>query len=249
MFISRSILSTHTKLDRMHTGNALLHKANQHLGERYRLGVIAPKNNSNWKGPWDCAEFCSWVVYQVSGTLYGCSSSVDPSFADAYTGFWARDARSKGTVIPLAEALRTPGAALLRIPAPNLIGHIAFSDGLGGTVEAHSTKRGVIRTSAGGRRWDMGVLVPGIVYTPFAAVPKTEQVPFVLRLTDPTMKGERVRVLQRALKAAGFDPGKIDGDFGPKTTTAVYAYQVSKGLTPDGEAGPITARSLKIAWT
>ncbi len=231
------------------TGKDFLVKAARHIGERYRLGVIAPKNNKNWKGPWDCAEFCSWVVYQASGILYGCSSSTDPSLADAYTGFWARDAKANGTIISLAEAMRTPGAALLRIPASNLIGHIAFSDGKGGTVEAHSTKRGVIRTVAGGRRWDMGVLVPGIVYTPLADAPVSRPVPIVLRLTDPTMKGERVREVQRALKAAGFDPGKIDGDYGPKTTIAVYAYQVSKGLTPDGEAGPDTARSLKIPWT
>ena len=233
----------------MPVGNHLLQRAARHLGERYRLGVLVPKNNKNWKGPWDCAEFCSWVVYQVSGTLYGCNAASDPALADAYTGFWARDARSKGKQITVAEALRTPGAALLRIPAPNLIGHIAFSDGKGGTIEAHSTNRGVIRTTATNRRWDMGVLVPGIRYEQEAPVAMPTTSVRVLRLTSPRMRGEQVKRVQRALKAAGFDPGGIDGVYGPKTTAAVYNYQVSKGLVPDGEAGPATARSLKISWT
>jgi hypothetical protein len=232
----------------MSTGKDLLKIAARHLGERYRLGAIAPKNNKEWKGPWDCAEFCSWVVYQMSGTLYGCNTDSDPALADAYTGFWARDARSKGKQITVAEALRTPGAALLRIPAPNLIGHIAFSDGFGGTIEAHSTNRGVIRTKATNRRWDMGVLVPGIRYEQEVPVVMPTNTVRVLRLTDPLMRGEQVKRVQRALRAAGYHPGSIDGVYGPKTTAAVYAYQVSKGLVPDGECGPATARSLKITW-
>ena len=38
-------------------------------------------------------------------------------------------------------------------------------------------------------------------------------------------KGERVRSLQKALKDRGFDPGDIDGDFGPATEAAVKAFQ------------------------
>lgn len=232
----------------MATGTKLLLKAATHIGERYRLGVIAPKNNKNWSGPWDCAEFCSWVVYQVSGTLYGCNTGGDLALSDAYTGYWARDARSIGRQITVGEALRTPGAALLRIPAPNLIGHIAFSDGKGGTIEAHSTHRGVISARATDRRWDMGVLIPGIEYTQGSTVETPAIVVPVLRLTSPLMRGERVKRVQRALKAVGFHPGSIDGVYGPKTTAAVYAYQVSQGLVPDGEAGPATAHSLRIIW-
>lgn len=219
-----------------------------HIGEKYRLGVIAPKSNKNWRGPWDCAEFCSWVVYQVSGRLYGCgTNSGDPALADAYTGFWARDVVSLGQRIDLAKAIVTPGAALLRSPAPNLIGHIAFSDGQGGTVEAHSTRRGVILGKAHGRRWDTGILVPWITYTERGNIVPVETVT-VYRLTTPRMKGEAVKIIQRALRDAGYDPGRIDGEFGPKTTAAVYAYQITKGLTPDGEVGPRTARALQMPW-
>lgn len=94
----------------------------------------------------------------------------------------------------------------------------------------------------------MGVLVPGIHYAQEAQVSLPTNPVRVLRLTDPLMRGEQVTRVQRTLKAAGYHPGSIDGVYGPKTTAAVYAYQVSKGLVPDGECGPATARSLKVTW-
>jgi peptidoglycan hydrolase-like protein with peptidoglycan-binding domain len=39
----------------------------------------------------------------------------------------------------------------------------------------------------------------------------------------------------------GFDPGPIDGGFGPKTQAAPVAFQLSEGLVADGEVGQITA--------
>ncbi len=142
-------------------GNDLLQLALNHVGEKYQLGIEVPKDNANWSGPWDCAEFTSWVVFQVSGLLYGCFNDFgNPATADAYTGYWDRDAAVLGNIIPIDEAGRTPGAALLRRPPPGGIGHVVFSDGTGGTVEAHSKADGVIRGQVGGRHWDMGILVP-----------------------------------------------------------------------------------------
>ena len=51
---------------------------------------------------------------------------------------------------------------MLRSPQPGATGHIAISDGGGGTVEAHSTKAGVIASTISGRRWDMGILIPEV---------------------------------------------------------------------------------------
>ncbi len=39
------------------TGEKVLQIARQHMGEKYVLGVLVPKNNAGWTGPWDCAEF------------------------------------------------------------------------------------------------------------------------------------------------------------------------------------------------
>jgi peptidoglycan L-alanyl-D-glutamate endopeptidase CwlK len=58
--------------------------------------------------------------------------------------------------------------------------------------------------------------------------------------------GEQVVELQTRLKELGFDPGVVDGDFGPKTTSAVRDFQVSKGLDGDGIAGPQTLAALQL---
>src|SRR3981081_473499 len=51
--------------------------------------------------------------------------------------------------------------------------------------------------------------------------------------------GSVVSALQKALKAFGAttDPGPIDGDFGPRTESAVRAYQSQQNITADGVVG------------
>jgi peptidoglycan L-alanyl-D-glutamate endopeptidase CwlK len=61
--------------------------------------------------------------------------------------------------------------------------------------------------------------------------------------------GVEVKQLQQALKAAGFDPGGVDGDFGPNTTAAVRAFQQNRGLSVDGVAGQQTLDALGITFT
>lgn len=54
-----------------------------------------------------------------------------------------------------------------------------------------------------------------------------------------------VRQYQQALKAAGFDPGPIDGIKGPRTIAAIRAFQRSRGLVVDGIVGPKTTAALR----
>ncbi|HHW56183.1 MAG TPA: LysM peptidoglycan-binding domain-containing protein [Clostridia bacterium] len=67
----------------------------------------------------------------------------------------------------------------------------------------------------------------------------------------PTLKiGDRgpfVVNLQARLKSLGFDPGPIDGVFGPKTEAAVKAYQQSRGLPVSGIVNDITWNALLFA--
>ena len=142
----------------MPTGNDLVQVALTHVGEQYIFGAPVPKDNPNWKGPWDCAEFTSWCVYQVCQKLYGCNNdSGSPASADAYTGFWGRDVQQLGIEVSVEQAAATPGALVLRNPGEKC-GHIVISDGNGGTVEAHSTARGVVTDTLSNRRWDIGIL-------------------------------------------------------------------------------------------
>jgi peptidoglycan hydrolase-like protein with peptidoglycan-binding domain len=60
------------------------------------------------------------------------------------------------------------------------------------------------------------------------------------------MRGAIVRRVQRAFKAAGVHPGKIDGLYGPQTVAAVNAFQIMHGLVADGEVGLATARELGV---
>src|ERR1035437_9351736 len=98
----------------MKTGQDILDKMATTLGDDYVLGILVPKNDPNWPGPFDCAEDVSWAVYQVSGILYGCNRDTgDPATADAGTIYWNQDAHRLGRIITVDEAARIPGAAVL----------------------------------------------------------------------------------------------------------------------------------------
>ena len=59
--------------------------------------------------------------------------------------------------------------------------------------------------------------------------------------------GSRVRALQKALKAAGYFKGTVDGKFGDMTELAVRKFQTAKGMRVDGIAGKKTIASLNKA--
>lgn len=59
-------------------------------------------------------------------------------------------------------------------------------------------------------------------------------------------RGKDVKILQERLKKLGFNPGNLDGDFGPGVQAAVLAFQKSKGLLADGNAGPVTLNALGL---
>lgn len=63
------------------------------------------------------------------------------------------------------------------------------------------------------------------------------------RVTSPYV-GDDVVALQERLLAFGFDVGRCDGIFGPRTDEALRDFQRNVGLTPDGGFGPTTIRAM-----
>jgi hypothetical protein len=58
------------------------------------------------------------------------------------------------------------------------------------------------------------------------------------------MHGNDVKALQQRLAQLKYYPGPADGQFGPDTLEAVWAFQEVQGLSVDGIVGPHTGRAL-----
>jgi peptidoglycan hydrolase-like protein with peptidoglycan-binding domain len=102
---------------------------------------------------------------------------------------------------------------------------------------------------------DHGLAEDGVAGTATRAAIRTmtQQAGFA-SLASPTGKvlrpgatGAEVRELQLWLKAAGHDPGVLDGKYGAKTAAAVKAFQQAHSpLVADGKVGAATR--AKLAW-
>ena len=58
--------------------------------------------------------------------------------------------------------------------------------------------------------------------------------------------GDAVEALQNKLLGKGFNPGTIDGVFGPNTEDALKRFQEKEGLDADGIAGPKTLAAIGL---
>lgn len=87
--------------------------------------------------------------------------------------------------------------------------------------------------------WGMGMLFPLADGYALAQQSQTEP-PYGFR--------ERLEIeqAQRQLKATGFNPGPIDGRFGPLTEAAVREFQQHHGLPVTGELDDATRTALGL---
>lgn len=224
------------------TGEKILQLAREHLGEMCVPGAAVRKYDAGWKGPWNPAEFASWLIYQVSGKLYGCkNNAVEPAKGLAESVFWFRDAQSIGRRTSLKRAARTPGSVVLSPPDAADDWGIAISDGKGGMMEANPRIGQVIEGTLLDKEWSIGVQVPWINYTRGEAVG--------LNLTKKPiswLREKELMVVQRKLEQEGFNPGPVDGIARLQTQGALRPFQSSHGLTPDGRIDYQTALALGI---
>jgi N-acetylmuramoyl-L-alanine amidase len=236
-----------------HTGQQLLNIALTKAGQKYQLGAKVPKNNPDWSGPWDCAELATWSVYQLTGKLYGClNNSAKPEVADAYSGNWMNDVKTGRLIIASQDEANTvPGVILIRkppLPASMGTGHVAISDGSGGTIEAMDAKNGVKRGKVEGRQWHAFAKIPGLTYDAASSSYNKLALPQLWQLKRQNMEGPEVLEIQKSMLMQRFHPGEIDGVFGPHTLAAVLGFQRANGLIADGVVGPLTLKKLKLLF-
>ena len=80
----------------------------------------------------------------------------------------------------------------------------------------------------------------------YIPAPDREVVEAVAR-EGPKLTRDGRRLIQKTLAALGFDPGAADGVFGPRTRTAVRAWQVANGYAATGHLTSEETRILQTA--
>lgn len=195
-------------------------------GEKYVYGAEVDLNSPNPAGPWDCSELVQWATARLGVPMPDGSAAQQAA------------CRRKGTLIPVAQAVRTQGALLFRP------GHVAISLGNGSTIEARGKAYGVGSwSSTVGRDWDAAGRVPGLTYGPPPKPPGVAAVRWPGRfLTQPPTMRLTVQEarIQTRLKEIGLYKGRVDQEYGPGTEAAVVALQKRKGLRVDGIVGEQT---------
>jgi peptidoglycan hydrolase-like protein with peptidoglycan-binding domain len=164
---------------------------------------------------------------------------------------WARltaapATNSSGGATPTLKQGAT-GASVTNLQ--KLLAQHGFNPGVDGQFGPKTTEAVKAFQSAKGLAAD-GVVGPKTWAKLNGAAAPTAPAPSAPGGSGPTLKqghsGAPVAALQNRLNQLGFNAGAADGQFGPKTTAAVKAFQKAKGLTADGVVGPKTWNQLGI---
>jgi cell wall-associated NlpC family hydrolase len=134
------------------TGQDVVDKAMTQAGKPYIFGYEVDLDDSDPEA-FDCSELTQWVSHQLG---------IKPELPDGAI-YQMRHCRNHSLIIPVSQAVKTPGALLFRISESG--NHVAISRGDGTTIEARGKAYGVGSWSAiKGRAWTHGGLIPGVKY-------------------------------------------------------------------------------------
>ncbi len=165
---------------------------------------------------------------------------------------WQDEHLTEPREVVTAELRRRQALVVLAVAAAVVLGGAAIlgARAISGSGDGAPTTAATLPSPAGGSTATTPATTTptqpgGAATTPqeTTTAPTASAVP-----TDTTLRrgdsGDSVSVLQQALLTLGFDPGAVDGKFGPVTEQAVSAFQKSAGLAEDGIAGAKTLAAV-----
>ncbi len=202
---------------------------------------------NRWGPDYDCSSLVIHA-WQTAGVPLKCT----------YTGDMRGDMLRHGFRDVTAEVTLKTGEGLLRGDVLlNCARHTALYIGSGMIIHASANEHGTARLGTKGDQtgreicsrsyfnypWDCVLrYMPDTAAEDNAAAGDGET--GILPVLAFGAVGGAVGALQGALRALGFDPRWIDGDFGARTQAALTEFQASRGLTPDGVCAAAVWREL-----
>jgi hypothetical protein len=108
-----------------------------------------------------------------------------------------------------------------------------------GRRESRSTKKGVHM-----RKFFAALTLGAMLVVPLAALAASSSSGSLPAAIDQMLARDMIQQAQLHLKVAGYDPGRTDGIFDEKTSTAVRKFQVAEGLPVSGLLDEPTRRTI-----
>ena len=124
------------------------------------------------------------------------------------------------------------------------LGHVGYAIGDDAVIEARGTSYGVVLTDLYKREWTKAARPDWWVDLDEKPILRRE-----LKLTNPYMTGDDVKMAQTLLIEKGYNPGLTDGIFGKNTEIASRNFKQDNGLKYEtGTIGKKTATLLGFKW-
>jgi hypothetical protein len=164
-----------------------------------------------------------------------------PSTAPAHGDDWLGGAEAQQPFGPRFARLGAASGPRLAIAVVAVVALVGLGIALSGAFTSSTPPRAATSTTPTGAGTTSAVTT--------ATQPPASPTAAPSGPLKPGDRGAAVKVLQRALVHLGYQPGTVDGSYGPSTQRAVTEFQRFAKVTPDGILGPQTLRALRNALT
>lgn len=236
--------------------NSLLSRKSNQYPSHYTSSRNAryKKDIANKEVVSDCIGGCKGYAWTGGGQSALDAIGTDKAVSSSYGSHGCPDkgangmftwAKSKGADWGTIDTLpEIPGLALYKD------GHAGYYIGNGYAIEWQGFNWGCVKTQVKKRPWTHWYKLPFIDYGDTSGAQQAVETVTVYTLGSRLLKngasGSDVKALQELLNQLGAGL-EVDGKFGPKTETAVKAFQKKSGLKQDGKYGDQTHAALMAA--